>query len=69
MQLTMARPGNTSTIKNITGKAEVRQHLENLGLVAGSPVTVISELSGNIIINVRQTRIAISREMANKIIV
>ena len=69
MPLTMAKAGETNSIKKIGGKAEVRQHLENLGFVAGTPVTVISEINGNVIVIVKESRIAISREMASKITV
>ena len=69
MPLTMAKVGEKNSIKKVGGKAEVRQFLENLGFVPGSHVTVISEISGNVIVNMKESRIAISREMANKIMV
>jgi len=69
MPLTFVKPGEKTSIKKVGGKAEVRRFLENLGFVVGSDVTVISEISGNVIVNVKNTRIAISREMANKILV
>ena len=56
-------------IKRIGGKPEVKKHLENLGFVAGSEVTVISTLGGNVIVNVKEARVAISKEMAQKIMV
>jgi ferrous iron transport protein A len=69
MPLTMARAGESASIKKISGKAKTRQFLENLGFVPGSHVTVITEISGNMIVNIKQSRIAISREMASKIMV
>jgi len=69
MPLTMAKAGERNSIKKIGGKAEVKQHLENLGFVAGAPVMVITEIGGNVIVNVKESRIAISREMASKIMV
>lgn len=69
MPLTMAEPGTENQIKKIGGKSEVRLFLEKLGFVVGSIVTVISQNNGNLIVNIKDTRVAISREMANKIIV
>jgi len=69
MPLTMAKVGEQNSIKKVGGKAETRQFLENLGFVAGSHVTVISEISGNVIVNIKESRVAISREMASKIMV
>lgn len=69
MPLTMAKAGERNSIKKVGGKGETKQHLENLGFVAGAPVIVISEISGNVIVNIKDSRIAISREMANKILV
>ena len=69
MPLTMAKTGEQNSIKKVGGKAETKQHLENLGFVAGAYVTVISEISGNVIVNIKESRIAISREMASKIMV
>ena len=56
-------------IKKIGGKPEVRAHLENLGFVVGGNVTIISTIGGNLIVNVKDSRVAISREMAGKIMV
>ncbi|MBR3738778.1 MAG: ferrous iron transport protein A [Eubacterium sp.] len=61
--------GNSGVIKRITGKPEVKKHLENLGFVVGSTVNVITEQNGNIIVKVKESRIAISKEMAMKIFV
>ena len=69
MPLTMVRPGETVTIRKITGKDEVRQHLAELGFVVGECVTVVSETGGNMILSVKGTRIALDRSMANRILV
>lgn len=69
MPLTLANPGEENIIRKIGGKPEVKKHLENLGFVAGGIVTVISTIGGNLIVSVKDSRIAISREMANKIMV
>ena len=69
MPLSFANVGEENIVKKVGGKAEVRAHLENLGFVAGAAVTVITSLGGNIIIRVKGSRVAISREMAGKIIV
>ena len=67
--LIMANIGEENLIKKVGGKPEIRAHLENLGFVPGSEVTVVSETAGNIIVSVKNSRIAISREMANKIMI
>ncbi|MCR1934725.1 FeoA family protein [Clostridium tepidum] len=69
MTLAMAREGEVNKIKKITGRDNVRQFLAKLGFVEGESVTVISEISGNMIINVKDSRIAIGKSMANRIIV
>jgi ferrous iron transport protein A len=69
MPLSMAKAGEPNCIKKVGGKAEMRQFLENLGFVAGSCVTIVAEISGNVIVSIKESRVAISREMANKIIV
>lgn len=69
MPLTMAKTGEKNSIKKVGGKTETRQFLENLGFVAGAPVTVITEISGNVIVKIKESRVAISREMASKILV
>ncbi|MCI8950145.1 MAG: ferrous iron transport protein A [Lachnospiraceae bacterium] len=69
MPLTMAKTGIISQIKRVGGKEETRRFLESLGFVAGDPVTVISQISGNLIVNVKESRVAISRELANKIFI
>ncbi len=69
MPLTLANPGEENIIRKIGGKPEVKKRLENLGLVAGGNVTVISTIGGNVIVNVKESRVAISREMAQKIMI
>ncbi|CVI73222.1 FeoA domain protein [Clostridiales bacterium CHKCI001] len=69
MPLTMAVPGQKNSIKRVGGKEETRKFLEKLGFVVGAIVTVVSENAGNVIINVKDSRVAISSEMANKIII
>ncbi len=68
MPLTMARPGETVTIRKITGKDEVRAHLAELGFVVNTDVTVVSEMGGNLILQVKDSRIALDRSMANRIL-
>ena len=67
MPLSMLKAGESSLITRVGGNPETRQFLENLGFVVGTPVTVVSEISGNIIVIIKDTRVAISREMAMKI--
>ena len=69
MPLTMAREGEVTSIKRVGGKDEVRRHLENMGFVPGTDVTVVSVNNGNVIVNVKEARVAISRELANKILI
>ena len=69
MPLTLAVIGEENIIKRIGGNAEVRAHLQNLGFVTGSSVTVVSSMGGNLIVNVKNARIAISKEMAAKIMI
>lgn len=69
MPLTMAAAGEINSIKKVGGKADARRFLESLGFVPGGQVTVVSENNGNVIVNVKESRVAISREMANKIMV
>ena len=69
MPLTLAELGEENTIKKIGGSPEVKKHLENLGFVLGGNVTIVSSLAGNVIVNVKEARIAISEEMARKIMV
>lgn len=69
MPLTMANTGEPLTIKKVGGKEETRKFLESLGLVAGGAVTVISDIKGSVIVNVKDSRIAIGRDMAMKVMV
>ena len=69
MPLLLAPIGEENIIKKVGGNAELRRHLENLGFVVGGSVKIISSSGGNIIVSVRETRVAVSREMAQKIIV
>ena len=69
MPLGMANPGEANIIRKITGKDEVRQHLAELGFVVGEEVTVVSELSGNMILSVKDSRVALDKTMAMRIMV
>ena len=69
MPLSVLGDGNEGIIKKVGGKPEVKKHLENLGFVVGDKVNVITEQNGNIIVKVKETRVAISKEMAMKIYV
>jgi ferrous iron transport protein A len=69
MPLSMVKEGETNVIKKVGGKEETRKFLENLGFVTGGTVTVMSEISGNLIVNVKDSRVAIGKDMANKIMV
>ena len=69
MPLSLAQVGEENIIKRIGGSPEVKRHLENLGFVVGGEVTVVNTLGGNLIVNVKEARVAISKEMAVKIMV
>ncbi len=69
MPLTLASIGEENIIKKVGGQPEVKKHLENLGFVAGGNVTIITTIAGNIIVNVKEARVAISKEMAQKIMI
>ena len=69
MPLSMVRAGEPNVIKKVGGKEETRQFLENLGFVTGGMVTVISQMGGNLIVNIKESRVAIGKDMANKIMV
>ncbi|MGYP000282632838 len=69
MPLSLANIGENNIIKKIGGKPEVKKHLENLGFVVGGNVQIVSALGGNVIVNVKETRVAISEEMAQKIMI
>lgn len=69
MPLTSVKKGCRATIKKVGGGAGVKQHLENLGFVPGTPVVIINEIGGNMIVNIKESRVAVGRETAAKITV
>ncbi len=69
MPLTMAKEGEVHIIKRIGGKEDVRRFLETLGFVVGAEVIVVSKIGGNVIVNIKESRVAVNREMANKIMI
>ena len=69
MPLTVTKPGETVTIRRVSGKDQVRQHLAELGFVVDGQVTVVSQIAGNLIVQVKDSRVALDRTMANRIIV
>lgn len=69
MPLTMARAGEPNIIRKVGGKEETRRFLANLGFVTGGEVIVVSEIGGNMIVNIKESRVAINKDMANKILV
>jgi ferrous iron transport protein A len=69
MPLILANVGEENIIKKIGGSPEVKQHLENLGFVVGGSVKIVNTMGGNLIVNVKETRVAVSREMAQKIMI
>ncbi|MCM1134739.1 MAG: ferrous iron transport protein A [Clostridium sp.] len=69
MPLSMMKEGEPVVIHKVGGKEETRRFLENLGFVTGGAVTVISQIGGNLIVNVKDARVAIGRDMANKVMV
>lgn len=69
MPLSMVKEGEPSVIKRVGGKEETRRFLENLGFVAGGTVTVVSQIGGNMIVNIKDSRVAIGKDMANRIMV
>lgn len=69
MPLTMAKPGETVTIRKISGRDEVRRHLAELGFVVDSDITVVNRIAGNLIVQVKDSRVALDQSMANRIMV
>ncbi|MHB9293391.1 ferrous iron transport protein A [Hollandina sp. SP2] len=69
MPLALVKAGEVNSIKKIGGRDDIKKRLETLGFIVGGVVTVVSEINGNMIVHVKDSRIAISREMANKIMV
>ena len=67
--LTLAEIGEENIIKKVGGKPEVKKHLEDLGFVAGGTVRIVNAIGGNVLVNIKEARVAISREMAQKIMV
>lgn len=69
LPLSMAKAGETVTIRKITGRDEVRQHLAELGFVVDSDITVVNEIGGNLILQVKDSRVALDKSMANRIMI
>ncbi len=69
MPLSYANPGEDNIIRKIGGDAAVKKHLENLGFVVGGNATVVTSMNGNVIVKVKETRVAISDEMARRIMI
>lgn len=69
MPLSLAQEGEEQIIQKIGGNQEMKKHLENLGFVVGGTITVVQTVGGNLIVNVKESRVAVSKEMANKIMV
>lgn len=69
MPLSMAKPGERVTIRKITGKDDIRQHLAEMGFVVDSAVTVVSEIAGNLILQVKDSRVALDKGMADRIMI
>ena len=69
MPLTMARTGEMNTMRKVGGKEETRKFLENLGFVTGGEVMVVSQISGSMIVNIKESRVAINKEMADKFMI
>ena len=69
LPLTMAKPGEPVVIRKITGQDEVRRHLAELGFVVDETVSVVSEMGGNLILQVKDSRIALDRSMANRVMI
>ena len=69
MPLTMAKAGETVTVRKISGRDEVRQHLAELGFVVDSAITIISQLGGNLILQVKDSRVALDKTLANRVMI
>ena len=69
MPLSFASPGEEAVIRRIGGSPETRKHLENLGFVVGGKVKVVQTIGGNLIVNVKESRVAVSKEMAARIMI
>lgn len=69
MPLTLANVGEETMVRRVGGSPEMKKHLEDMGFAAGQSVTVVSTIAGNLIVKVKESRVAISREMAGKIMI
>lgn len=69
LPLTMLKEGESGVIQRVGGKEETKRFLENLGFVAGAKVTAVAQVNGNVIVNVKESRVAIGKDMANKIFI
>ena len=69
MPLIMAQPGEENVIRKVGGSPEMKKHLEDMGFTAGSVVTVMNTIGGNLIVKVRESRVAVSKEMAARIMI
>ncbi|MBR2668991.1 MAG: ferrous iron transport protein A [Solobacterium sp.] len=69
MPLVYADTGTVNIIRKISGKPEIKKHLEDMGFVAGAPITVVSTVNGNLIVNVKNTKVALDKELAEKIMI
>jgi ferrous iron transport protein A len=69
MPLTLLKSGESGTVKRIMGKDDTRRFLESLGFTIGAPVSVVSEISGNMVLNIRDTRVALDKSMTKRIVV
>lgn len=69
MPLTFANVGEVSTIRKVGGNADTRRFLENLGFVSGAKITVLSQIGGNVIVNIKDSRVAVNAEMARHIMI
>ena len=69
MPLTLANVGEENMIRKVGGSPEVKKHLENLGFIAGSSVKIVNEIGGNLIVNIKESRVALSRELAGRIMI
>ena len=69
MPLVLAEPGEEAVIRRVGGSPETKKHLEDLGFVVGSAVTVLNTIGGNLIVRIKESRVAISKEMAQKIMI
>ena len=67
--LTYADPGEANVIMKISGKPEIKKHLEDMGFVTGALITVVSSVNGNLVVNVKDTKVALDKELANRIMI